>query len=667
MSTEPIRFVLGIHLHQPVGNFDHVIREHMEQVYLPFLERSAERGLVPLCLHVSGPLLAWLERHDARYLDLVGGLASDGRVELLTSGHDEPVLAVLSRQDRLQQIQLMNEELLRLFGVRARSLWLTERVWEPDLPVELAAAGVRSVLVDDRHFLVSGFRRDELHRPYWTEAGGSRVALFPIDEKLRYLVPFKPPHETIEYLESLRRAGHGLAVLADDGEKFGGWPGTREWLYERGWLDSFLETMADATASGIVRLSTLEEALDRVPSGGLAYLPTASYREMEAWALPPAQTLGLEVLERDLGEERLRAGDASLVRGSHWRHFMVKYPEANRMHKKMMALSSLSRERGDPPEVRRAIGRAQCNDAYWHGVFGGLYLKHLREAVWRNLAQAEAELRQNECLEVEYVDLYGDGDPQIWLHSPEFSAVVSPARGGSVLDLTLFRDLRNYADILTRRKEAYHRVEPSVGPSHEGSLTLPGEGPPRLPHEDEAASTPTIHEIEGTIWLSHLPPVDREERAPFVDRVLDGDLSADAYATGAFSPVRSFAAVRMASEVRIAAERAEVRLLDPEGTLEKLLDFHQGGQLTVTYRWDRTAFPEGAWFAPELSLGYEMEVRLEPEPAETWRFPVSTVSKSERGVSETVQGFSLTPLWPVTLGRARISLRAPASEAADAG
>src|SRR2546422_9178916 len=87
----------------------------------------------------------------------------------------------------------------------------------------------------------------------------------------------------------------------------------------------------------------------------------------------------LTTLEEELGPKHL-AASASFVRGGHWHHFLVKYPESNRMHKTMLALSTLSRRRGDPPEARRAIGRAQCNDAYWHGVFGGLYLPHLRTA-----------------------------------------------------------------------------------------------------------------------------------------------------------------------------------------------------------------------------------------------------------------------------------------------
>ena len=67
--------------------------------------------------------------------------------------------------------------------------------------------------------------RDQLHTWYLTESDGKRVGVFPIDERLRYLIPFRPPEETAEYLRGLNRAGHAMALLADDGEKFGGWPG----------------------------------------------------------------------------------------------------------------------------------------------------------------------------------------------------------------------------------------------------------------------------------------------------------------------------------------------------------------------------------------------------------------------------------------------------------
>ena len=79
----PIRFVFGLHVHQPVGNFDHVFAQHVEDVYRPLLDRLAARGFLPVVLHLSGPLLEWLEAHEPAYLDRLGALASEGKVEIL--------------------------------------------------------------------------------------------------------------------------------------------------------------------------------------------------------------------------------------------------------------------------------------------------------------------------------------------------------------------------------------------------------------------------------------------------------------------------------------------------------------------------------------------------------------------------------------------------------
>jgi hypothetical protein len=643
---DPLRFVFGVHVHQPVGNFDHVFEQHLRDVYRPLVERLAEHRFLPFALHVSGPLLEWLEQHDAAYLDLIGRLAADGHIELLLAGLYEPVLASLPRADRLEQIGWMRAAIRRRFGVEATGLWLTERVWEPDLAADLADAGVQYVLVDDRHFLVSGFERDQLHAPFWTETGGKRVALFSIDERLRYLVPFKPPAAIAAYLRELRAAGRPLAVLMDDGEKFGGWPGTKEWVYTRGWLAQFCDAIAALVAAEEVRLTTPGAALREVTSAGLAYLPTASYREMETWALPANAVARLSALEGDLGEQRVAGPDGAFVRGGHWRNFLVKYPEANRMHKKMLALSALCRERGDPPAARRAIGRAQCNDAYWHGVFGGLYLPHLRAAIWRNLAFAEGELRRGEALSVEDLDLDLDGAEELWVHSASFSALVSPHRGGAVEEYTLFAPGINYADVLTRRREAYHAR--TAAPRGEAGAAAAADG------------TASIHELERTAGLERLPPIDPVERALSVDRVLTADVTLEAYAGGAFGSIACWA--RTAFHVRLeqSAQAVEVVLhptqgAAPAGLLEKRLRFDQTGALTVRYRWDPSAFPSDAFFCPEISVSPEVRLELTPAAA-LWTFPVATVSRSERGFEETVQGYSYTPRWPIRAGEARLTV-----------
>jgi alpha-amylase len=625
-----IRFAFVVHFHQPVGNFDHVFAQHVEDVYRPLLDALADREFLPAVLHLSGPLLEWLETHEPAYLDRLGRLAADRKLEILLAGFYEPVLASLPRPDRVEQIHWMHETVRRRFGVDARGLWLTERVWEPELAADLADAGVRYALVDDRHFLVTGFAADQLHAPFWTESDDKRVALFPIDERLRYLIPFRPPEETADYLRQLRGAGHRLALLADDGEKFGGWPGTKEWVYGERWLEQFMATIGGLVERGEVVLSRLDEALDEVPSGGLAYLPTASYREMESWSLPADAALRLARLERDLGEERVAGPDGALIRGSHWRNFLVKYPESNRMHKKMMALSALARQRGDPPAVRRAIGRAQCNDAYWHGVFGGLYLPHLREAIWRNLGEAEATLRRGEGLAWDVVDLDVDGNDEVWVHSPAFSALVSPARGGALEEYAVFAERINYANTLTRRREAYH----DLALEHAAGQPEPADG--------------------GTAR----PPLDAEDRALFVDRVLPRGVTLEEYARGDYWAVLTWARRRCGVTVERRKGGVEVVCTIPDGRsrLEKRIRFDADGRMGVSWRWDPAAAEPGDLFATELSLAGPVQIDASPS-AEEWRFEIETVAKSERGLDRTRQGESVTLRWPVELGAAAVELR----------
>jgi alpha-amylase len=634
----PLRLVFGVHVHQPVGNFDHVFAQHVEEVYLPFLAALEERDALPIALHVSGPLLEWLERHDARYLDRIAPLAASGKVELLLAGFYEPILASLPRPDRAEQVGWMRQWLKDRFGVTARAAWLTERVWEPELAADLADAGVESVLVDDRHFLASGFERDRLHAPFRTESDGRIVAVLPIDERLRYLVPFRPPADSAAYFRFLAERGHALAVFADDGEKFGGWPGTREWVYQRGWLSQFLDMLLDLRGRGELTLVTPSEAVHAVPSAGLAYLPTASYREMEGWALWPAAADRLQQLERELGEERLAGPDGALVRGAHWRNFLVKYPESARMHKKMVRLSRLSRDRGNLEPARRAVGRAQCNDAYWHGVFGGLYLPHLRRAIWRELARAEELLRRGESLEVEVADTDADGHDEIAIHSDRFAALVSPRRGAALEELTLFAAGLNLADVLTRRWEAYH--EPAAPAPADGTLGN------QQPNGDHPAA---------------LPPRDHDTRALFLDRVLAGEVSQTFFALGSYVPLASWVGSPFGWETVREHDLLMITLrpFSPHGLDRKTFRFAPDGRVTVEYHWAPEAFPRDAWFTTELSLAGEVPISGDAE-ATRWTYPITTVAKSERGLEETTQGTAVLLRWPIRAGRATVVLDAAA-------
>jgi len=451
-----VTLVLIVHDHQPVGNFDHVFERSHRDAYAPFLAFLERHPHMRLALHTSGPLLEWLAAHDPRYLERLKALVKAGQVEPWGGGFFEPVLAAIPEPDRLGQIGMMSDWLERVLGTRPQGLWLTERVWEPGLASSLARAGVATTAVDDAHFLAAGLARDDLWGHYLTEDQGGRIAVFPIHRELRYAVPFKPPQDAIEVLRRVAEGGAGrIAVLGDDGEKFGVWPGTHALCWEEGWLDRFAVLLE---ANPWIELRLPAEAVAHHAPRGLVYLPTASYHELQEWALPPAAQARYERaaarLEGEFGEE---AHD--LLRGGHWRGFLTRYAEANRMHKRAARASRLleapaARKRRGWEAARERVWRAQCNDVYWHGVFGGLYLPHLRAAAYRELIAAETFAGGKET-RVERGDLDLDGDEDALLETPAWAAWVT-ARGAA---LWAFDDrLRgwNWGDTLARRPEAYH-------------------------------------------------------------------------------------------------------------------------------------------------------------------------------------------------------------------
>jgi alpha-amylase len=471
-SAEPTRFVLALHCHQPIGNFGWVFERATEQCYRPLLQALDRHPAVPYVLHVSGPLLEWWLEHAPDLVSLMREGTRRGQVELLASGLFEPILPAIPRRDRVDQVRLHRAWLRDLFGVDVDGLWLTERVWEPTLPSDLAFAGIRSVLVDDSHFEGAGLHAEELDGDYATEDQGRVVRLYPIRKELRYLLPFKPVKEIVEHLRAHHDAGRRLLVFGDDGEKFGLWPGTRDWVHRDGWLEEFLAALE--AQRDWLHTTTLAEAARALLPTGRVYLPTASYFEMSHWSLPPPAQRELDELLVRLREHGLEEPAKRFLRGATWRNFLARYPEAARLQQRMVRVSERTHRMGlRPPEglsrveqlhpAVRALFRGQCNCAYWHGVFGGLYLPFLRDAVVHELLEARARLEalrgdQEGTPSAEACDVDADGVEEVVLEGRGWSVWISPERGGAVEVLDHWPKRMNLLNVLARRPEAYHEA-----------------------------------------------------------------------------------------------------------------------------------------------------------------------------------------------------------------
>ena len=681
MSDGPLAFCFGVHNHQPIGNFDTVVEEATDRAYRPFLERLRARPEVRLTVHCTGSLLEWLRERASGTFDLLGELTARRQIELLTGGFYEPILAVLPDADKVGQIERLSDYVKAAFGVRPRGMWLAERVWEPQLPRALHAAGVEYVLLDDSHFALAGLDPEAIGGYYLTEEQGAVVGVFPISQRLRYLIPFAAVQESLDYLGERRGATPVLTVM-DDGEKFGAWPGTHAHVYESGWLDEFFDRVL---ATPWLAMTTFADVVDRIPAADRVYLPTASYREMGEWALPASLGDALGEAKREIaslaGGERL----TSWLRGGFWRAFLVKYPEVADMYWKMLRLSAaLHRERSRGREESRldraltALWRGQANDAYWHGVFGGCYLPHLRRAVKGALLEAERLLAESTgaAPAVWHGDGNGDGREEVYVRTPALSVTLNPALGGGLTELAFLPLALDVADVLARRPEAYHE-----------QLRRP---------RDAAATTITAAEAPIDGALHGLLDYDPFRRASLLDGIFDE--------LGTIDPVAPWRAARRAlgaQRYRCTVDATDVgavirmALLDEHGGDGVAKHVHVGeASVTATYRvrlgqsgrwgvqWnlaltagdasDRYLVVGGEPTDEDERLplqstgrrvtggvtlvdewiGVEARLRWAPDAELAWG-PVQTVSVSEAGFERIYQGTALLLLWPLAVGDER--------------
>ncbi len=685
-----VRFVFVLHNHQPVGNFDSVFAEAYERSYRPFLDLFEQHPGIRIGLHTSGPLAEWLDKHHADYLDRLARLAAEGRLEIVGGGFHEPILAMLPSRDRIGQIQSYREWLQQRLSTTVRGAWIAERVWDPGMTADLVAAGVEWTILDDEHFKAAGLAEDELDRPWLTEGDGKTLSVLPVSERLRYVIPFDSPQASIDHLAELaaRRDG-AVAVFGDDGEKFGVWPDTHRAVFEEGWLRTFF-SMLEANSDWI-RMSLPSEVVDEVPPGGTVWLPECSYREMTEWVLSPNDADACRRARRLAADREELQPIGRFIRGGSWRNFRRRYPEALEMYARMMAVSDRleairrASSMADPELLADATShlyRGQCNCSYWHGAFGGIYLPHLRNAVYQELIAADlaadaAVGREGPWVEAATGDFTYDGRSEVRLANETLDCWLAPDAGGMLYELDVKPARHNLLATLDRRREAYH------------TQVLAGPGAARSVVD---ASQQATFKQEG---LDRLVQYDRFRRKSLIDHFYDLDVSLEALVAGEAMERGDFAEGHYTSQIRRDPDRVELTLTKkgnawgiPFQLTKEVALAADSSTLDIDYRLEglpndcrhhlavefnfagMPADAAGRFFHDDAGndLG-ELGSRLNlmavrslsltdswlgidcmlscSRPSGIWTFPIQTVSQSEGGFEAVHQSVVVMPHWIV--------------------
>jgi len=686
-----VNFIFGIHNHQPVGNFDFVMEYAYRQSYLPFIEIVEEFSDIHITFHFSGCLLEWLDAHHADYLDRIAALVARGNVEIISGGFFEPVLAMIPDADKVGQIKMMNDYIQKRFNYPAKGLWLTERVWEPHLAKPIAEAGIKYITVDDYHFISNGKQESELTGHFLTEEQGKTLGIFPISQRLRYTIPFMDPQATIDHLAQFATDdGETVVVMADDGEKFGVWPGTHDQVFTNGWLRNFFTALRKN--SEWLKTLTFAEWYENHPPKGRIYLPTASYFEMSEWSLPAASGEKFADLVHEFEHKKRIDEVRPFIKGGVWRNFLFKYDESNWMQKKMLHLSERlakvsvaelnKAQRAELEEVRLHLWRGTCNCAYWHGIFGGLYLPHLRHAIYSELLTGERLLNKitgAKGFRSEVVDFDADGEPEYLVDYGNLHTAVAPQRGGMITELSLIDKAFNLLNNIQRYHESYHR-----------KVTL-------ADNEDGSNASGSIHDLvlSKEKGLEKYLKYDKYPRKNLLDHIIHPAVSLERFRDGDYFEDSDFIAGRYTPEFD---EKVRTLTLAKDGwinwqkfNIRKAIVFKKTG-LKITYTLTNTDIKENIFrFGPEFnfallggdspdryyiadgektaepalnstgvlsgikSLGvvnewdkFKAEV-VAPQAAEFWRFPIETVSLSEAGFERIYQSSVIIPWFDVRL------------------
>ncbi|MGE4357509.1 MAG: alpha-amylase/4-alpha-glucanotransferase domain-containing protein [Candidatus Omnitrophota bacterium] len=644
---------MAIHSHQPVGNFDHIFEIAFNNAYLPFLDVLERHPRIRISLHYSGSLLDWIENKRPDFIERIKKLVERKQIEILSAGYYEPILILLPERDRIGQIKLLNEKIYRIWSFKPKGAWLTERVWEPDLPKTLQEAEIIYTIVDDTHFEKAGKMREELWGYYITEYDNRLVRVFPGSKFLRYALPFKLPAETIEYLKRAFGSGRKAITFADDGEKFGLWPGTFKWVYEEKWLEHFFQAIEDN--SDWLELITFSEYIENFPPTGRVYLPCTSYDEMQEWA------------------------------DGYFRNFLAKYPEANHMHKRMMEVSGkvqsvkCKAQSGEFEEAKRHLYMAQNNDSYWHGVFGGLYLNHLRHSIYNNLIKTEniidrANGERNKLIECTVNDFDCDGSEEVIITNRLLKLYLDIEENAGIYEIDDREKKVNLVNTISRRKEKYHeKIKEKIIKNNPGCSHNINQG------------SVSIHDIEKTIpreWEGMLSVYDSSRKGCLLEYFLHNELTREKflrkeykerefiernYVIDAVDKSSSSVSIELSKKVlldglpfgvkKILRLESDSRVVSCEYIIVNKSTTKWDGKFGVEFNfslWDNILSSEGekdkidnllikdSWFEIEIEIKWDKQGGL-------WHFPVETIYETESGFEKNYQELGLIFLWSVML------------------
>jgi 4-alpha-glucanotransferase len=341
--------------------------------------------------------------------------------------------------------------------------------------------------------------------------------------------------------------------------------------------------------------------------------------------------------------------------------------------------------------------RGQSNDCYWHGLFGGIYISHMRLATFEHLIAAEdlADGAAGARERAELTDIDLDGRDEVLLAHPGQVVALKLDEGAGIGSWDLRASRHALAAVLRRRPEAYHAklLAHDAGASEAAAGTANG---------DREGALASIHDLVLTKEsnLSALLHYDPYERRSGLIRFLALDATPEAFAAaeavelgdfldgafevvaldrgrlvmardGAVAGARGPHRVRVQKTLTLAGDRTSPTLglevvvenrsratiearLGVEWALTMLggggnpAAWYDAGDGRVRHDAAGTAIAASGISQGNDYLGITLASTVSPA-GDAWWAPIETISNSESGFERVYQGSALLLSWPVRL------------------
>jgi alpha-amylase len=337
--------------------------------------------------------------------------------------------------------------------------------------------------------------------------------------------------------------------------------------------------------------------------------------------------------------------------------------------------------------------RGQSNDCYWHGLFGGVYITHMRLATWAELIAAEdlADTEDGRLHSAERRDFDLDGHDDVRLAGPGQVVTIDLDEGAGIGGWDL-RAVRHAAcAVMRRRPEAYHETirehdEASANPAPAGGGDSPTSIHEMVLSKEEGLADQLFYDPferrSGLVRFLHpaTTPEDWETaRAIELGDAVEGAFEVETLVLDRLVTTRAArvsspageAVVLLTKEITLGGDRRsptlELRVTVTNrsaGPIEAIFGIEWtlmmlggGGNPAAWWEIDgaRTAH-DGRGSAAGVTafaqgndhIGISVGTTVS-EPASLWWAPVETISNSEGGFERVYQGSGQLVSWPLTL------------------